>query len=68
MADPEIITFTARDGAHVYARIYKPQARPKKPAVMFVHGAGYLQNAHKWWSYYFREMMFNNLLADNGTM
>jgi dipeptidyl aminopeptidase/acylaminoacyl peptidase len=39
---------------------------PSKPAVIFVHGAGYLQNAHKWWSSYFREYMFNNLLADNG--
>jgi len=65
--DPEIISFTARDGAQVPARIYKPTtAAPGKPAVLFVHGAGYLQNAHKWWSYYFREFMFNNLLADNG--
>ena len=65
--DPEIITFTARDGAQVPARIYKPATpAPERPAVLFVHGAGYLQNAHKWWSYYFREFMFNNLLADNG--
>lgn len=71
--DPEIITFTARDGATVYARLYKPsdahpdpQSPAGKPAVVFVHGAGYLQNAHKWWSSYFREYMFNNLLADNG--
>jgi len=65
--DPEIITFTARDGVQVPARIYKPSTpAPGKPAVLFVHGAGYLQNAHKWWSYYFREFMFNNLLADNG--
>ena len=65
--DPELISFKARDSATVYARIYKP-ARPAtdKPAVVFVHGAGYLQNAHKWWSYYFREFMFNNMLADNG--
>jgi len=65
--DPEIITFTASDGAQVYARIYKPaNPHPNKPAVLFVHGAGYLQNAHKYWSYYFREFMFNNMLADNG--
>lgn len=65
--DPQVITFSARDGAQVYARLYKP-ARPAKgkPAVLFVHGAGYLQNAHKWWSDYFREYMFNNMLADNG--
>jgi len=65
--DPEVITFTANDGAAVYARLYKPaNPHPNKPAVLFVHGAGYLQNAHKWWSSYFREYMFNNMLADNG--
>ncbi|MEO8403713.1 MAG: prolyl oligopeptidase family serine peptidase, partial [Chitinophagaceae bacterium] len=65
--DPELIMFPASDGAMVYARLYKPTTPdPAKPAVLFVHGAGYLQNAHKWWSSYFREYMFNNLLADNG--
>jgi len=65
--DPEVISFPARDGAQVYARVYKPaNPHPNKPAVLFVHGAGYLQNAHKWWSSYFREYMFNNMLADNG--
>ena len=65
--DPEVFSFTARDGAPVYARLYKPtNPHPTKPAVIFVHGAGYLQNAHKWWSSYFREYMFHNLLADEG--
>ena len=65
--DPQVITITARDGSQVYARLYKPaHPAPSKPAVIFVHGAGYLQNAHKWWSSYFREYMFNNLLAGNG--
>ena len=64
---PELINFTARDGATVYARVYKPKdLKPGAPAVLFVHGAGYLQNAHKWWSSYFREFMFNNMLAQNG--
>jgi dipeptidyl aminopeptidase/acylaminoacyl peptidase len=31
-----------------------------------VHGAGYLQNVHRWWSSYYREFMFHNFLADNG--
>ena len=64
---PEIITFEARDKASVYARLYRPE-RPELqgPAVIFVHGAGYLQNVHKWWSGYFREYMFHNLLVDNG--
>ncbi|MBS1491433.1 MAG: prolyl oligopeptidase family serine peptidase [Bacteroidetes bacterium] len=63
--DPLVTTFKARDGAQVYARLYKP-AKPNGAAVVFVHGAGYLQNAHKWWSSYFREFMFHNLLADKG--
>lgn len=63
--DPEVTTFKARDGADVYTRIYKPE-KPNGAAVIFVHGAGYLQNAHKWWSSYFREYMFHNLLVDKG--
>ena len=65
--DPEIVRFTAGDGAQVAARLYRPQrAKRNGPAVIFVHGAGYLQNVHKWWSSYYREYMFHNLLVDNG--
>jgi len=65
--DPPIVTFKARDGATVYARLYKP-ANFKRggPAVVFVHGAGYLQNVHRWWSNYFREYMFHHLLMEHG--
>lgn len=64
---PEIITFKARDNAEVYARLYKTEAEKSNgAAVIFVHGAGYLQNAHQWWSSYFREYMFHNLLTDLG--
>jgi dipeptidyl aminopeptidase/acylaminoacyl peptidase len=66
--EPEIINFKAEDGETVYARLYenKTGEKGKKPAVIFVHGAGYLQNVHKWWSQYFREYMFHNMLVDNG--
>lgn len=63
--DPEIIQFEASDGVSVPARIYEPE-EPNGAAVLFVHGAGYLQNVHRWWSSYFREYMFHNLLADRG--
>ena len=64
---PEIIKFKASDGAEVPARLYRPEGGSNgKPAVIFVHGAGYLQNVHQWWSSYKREYMFHNLLADNG--
>lgn len=67
--DPPIVTFKARDGAEVPARLYKP-ANWKRggPAVFFVHGAGYLQNVHKWWSSYFREYMFHHLLMERGVL
>lgn len=64
---PELIYFKASDGEKVRARLYQPEEDAKNgAAVIFVHGAGYLQNAHKWWSTYYREYMFHNLLADMG--
>lgn len=66
--DPQLVTIPARDGQTIYGRLYKPDGNVKASgkAVVFVHGAGYLQNAHKWWSQYFREYMFHNLLTDLG--
>lgn len=53
----------------IYARVYLPdnyqQGEPRK-AVIFNHGAGYLQNAHLGWSNYFREFMFHQLLVQQG--
>ncbi len=64
---PEIVYFEAGDGARVPARLYQPEGGPAGgPAVIFVHGAGYLQNVHEWWSSYYREYMFHNLLVDHG--
>ena len=66
---PPVITFTARDGIDVHARLYKPDDwNAGGPAVIFVHGAGYTQNAHKWWASYFREYMFHHLLMQRGFM
>jgi dipeptidyl aminopeptidase/acylaminoacyl peptidase len=66
--EPEIVVFKASDGQEIFGRLYRPIAGKGEQgkAVVFVHGAGYLQNAHKWWSSYFREYMFHNLLADRG--
>ncbi len=63
--EPKVVSFKARDGQEVFARIYDSKKKSKK-AVIFVHGSGYLQNAHKWWSSYFREYMFHNLLTELG--
>jgi dipeptidyl aminopeptidase/acylaminoacyl peptidase len=65
--DTPIVEVPARDGAKVPAHIYKP-ANWKRggPAVIFVHGAGYLQNVHNGWSNYFREYMFHHYLMEQG--
>lgn len=64
---PEIVMVPARDGARVPARVYRPVGVPSnRAAVIFVHGAGYLQNVHKWWSSYSREYLFHHLLAARG--
>jgi dipeptidyl aminopeptidase/acylaminoacyl peptidase len=69
--DPKLVSFRARDGALVPARLYTPEmlGRPRdpaKPGAIFIHGAGYLQNAHRYWSHYYREYMFHHLLAERG--
>ena len=67
---PEIVMVPARDGVGVPARLYRPQGNVapagRRPAVIFVHGAGYAQNVHNWWSSYYREYMFHHLLASQG--
>ena len=64
--DVPIVHFPARDGKAVPARIFKPANWNGGPAVIFVHGAGYLQNVHRGWSSYFREYMFHHLLMERG--
>jgi dipeptidyl aminopeptidase/acylaminoacyl peptidase len=53
----------------IYAKFYQAKdsdASKKHPAVLFVHGAGYTQNVHEQFPYYFREQMFHNLLVEEG--
>ena len=67
--EAEIIRFPAQDGAMVPARIYRPAdmgVEANGAAVLFVHGAGYLQNVHDWWSSYSREWMFHHYLVAQG--
>jgi dipeptidyl aminopeptidase/acylaminoacyl peptidase len=69
-AVPEIVAVPSSHAKQpVYSRVYTPKGfdRSRKyPAVVFVHGAGYLQNAHAGWSTYFREFMFHTLLTQKG--
>jgi dipeptidyl aminopeptidase/acylaminoacyl peptidase len=67
---PEIVQVpsTHFKGA-IHAKLYKPivfDKSTKHPAVLFVHGAGYLQNVHLSFPAYFREQMFHNLLLQHG--
>jgi len=67
---PEIVQVPSTHAKQpIYAKFYKPRdfdPSKKYPAVMFVHGAGYLQNVHLGYPAYFREQMFHNLLVEKG--
>jgi dipeptidyl aminopeptidase/acylaminoacyl peptidase len=68
--DPAIVPVPSSHSEQpIYSKIYVPADHdPAKswPAVVFVHGAGYLQNSDYGWPNYFREQMFHNLLAQHG--
>jgi dipeptidyl aminopeptidase/acylaminoacyl peptidase len=66
---PEFIDIPTRDGKQVKSKVYLPanfNAQKKYPMVIFVHGAGYLQNTINGWNNYFREFMFNEMLTEKG--
>jgi dipeptidyl aminopeptidase/acylaminoacyl peptidase len=67
---PEIVKIPATHfNGVIYAKVYRgaADATPaKRPAVIFIHGAGYLQNVHLHYPYYFREQMFNSWLVQKG--
>jgi dipeptidyl aminopeptidase/acylaminoacyl peptidase len=53
----------------IWGKYYAPKTlEPGKryPIVLFVHGAGYLQNVHDKYPNYYREQMFHNLLVQQG--
>jgi dipeptidyl aminopeptidase/acylaminoacyl peptidase len=68
--EPQYVAVPSTHGAGtIWAKMYRPaQLEPGKkyPIVMFVHGAGYLQNVSKRYPVYFREQMFHNLLVQRG--
>src|SRR5690606_11420108 len=68
--EPQRVQVPSKHGAGaIWGKYYGP-ANPEPgrqyPIVMFVHGAGYLQNADTHWPEYFREQMFHNLLVQRG--
>jgi len=50
---PEIVSIPHPDGRPVWAGLYRPEhPDPKHPAIIYVHGGGYRQFAHRGWSVY----------------
>ncbi|MEJ7846873.1 MAG: alpha/beta fold hydrolase [Pyrinomonadaceae bacterium] len=67
--EPKFIDIASRDGKKIPAKIYLPaghSAKQKYAMVVFVHGAGYLQNVINGWNNYYREFMFNEMLTQKG--
>ncbi|WP_138430861.1 S9 family peptidase [Fodinibius saliphilus] len=67
----DYIRFTGRDGeTNLSMSVLEPlnkQTKKKHPVVVFVHGAGSLQNVYKGWSSsYYREYMFHQYLTTQG--
>jgi dipeptidyl aminopeptidase/acylaminoacyl peptidase len=68
---PEYIRFTGRDGeTQLSMELIKPydfDPSQQYPVVVFMHGAGSLQNVYKGWSAsYWREYLFHHFLAREG--
>jgi len=67
---PEYVQIPSRHGAgNIWGKYYGPdvlEAGKQYPVVLFVHGAGYLQNVTRRYPNYFREQMFHNLLVQRG--
>ena len=69
--EPEIVAVPSRHHDRPIVSRFYPAVPGSAPdaghrAVVFIHGAGYLQNAHQGWSGYFREFMFHTLLTQRG--
>jgi len=68
--EEDYIRFTGRDGStDLSMSVLKPEKRNPNgnPVVVFVHGAGSLQNVYKGWSNnYWREYMFHQYLTHQG--
>lgn len=70
--EPKFVDIPTRDGKVVKVKAYFPadfaKVKDKQsfPMVMFIHGAGYLQNTINGWNNYYREFMFNQMLTQKG--
>lgn len=66
LLQPQIITFSDADGNLIYGDLYLPaQAEGKRPAILFIHGGGYLQAVYNRWSWK-EERLLNHYLSQQG--
>ena len=68
-SEPQFFSTKAKDGKTIPSKIYLPSnfdKSKKYPMIIFVHGAGYLQNVINGWNNYYREFMFHTLLTQKG--
>ena len=67
---PQTVEVPSSHGAgSIWGKYYgpaNPEPGKQYPIVMFVHGAGYLQNVSNRYPNYFREQMFHHLLVQQG--
>ncbi|MBX3724819.1 MAG: prolyl oligopeptidase family serine peptidase [Xanthomonadales bacterium] len=68
--DMEVVAVPSSHQADaVWSKLYRParmEPGRRYPIVLFVHGAGYLQNSHHRFPQYYREQMFHHLLVERG--
>jgi len=68
--EPQYVQVPSKHGAGViWGKFYRPaklESGRRYPIVLFVHGAGELQNVSHRWPPYFREQMFHELLVKHG--
>jgi dipeptidyl aminopeptidase/acylaminoacyl peptidase len=65
----EVVTIPDADHIALYARLYKPEKpHPARPAVIYVHGAGYAQSVFRNWGGFGTTPFFNVLLQAGYTV
>jgi len=64
LPQPQLITFPDADGNLIYGDLYLPETTGgKRPAVLYIHGAGYAQAVYKRWS---SARLLHHYLAQHG--
>jgi dipeptidyl aminopeptidase/acylaminoacyl peptidase len=66
---PEVVSFASGDGTPLQGLVYRPDqfdAQKQYPVVVFVHGAGIMQNVIDGWTVYSPNYKFHTVLTQRG--